>query len=126
MGILYEIFVPYKISATDYNSFSKLIVWKNFIILCLSVAVSYTSINAIGGVQSTINKEGGLGLASSCVVYSVFGVSAIMVPQLFMNFITFKWTLTLGLFLQLFYVGLNGNFFLKILFRCTFIISLFF
>ncbi len=63
----------------------------------------------MGGVQSTINKEGGLGLASSCVVFGVFGLTAIMLPQLLMNLITFKWTLTLGYTLQLFYIGLNGK-----------------
>lgn len=68
----------------------------------------YTAVNGMGGVQSTINKEGGLGLASSCVVYSVFGLSAIMLPQLLMSLIKFKWTMTLGFALQAFYVGLNG------------------
>ncbi len=66
-----------------------------------------TAINAMSGVQSTINKEGGLGLASSCVVYGVSGLTAIMLPQLLINLITFKWTLTLGYTLQLFYIGLN-------------------
>ncbi len=69
----------------------------------------YTAVNGIGGIQSTINKEGGLGLASSSTVYSVFGLSALMVPQLLMSSIKFKWTLTLGFFLQLFYIGLNGK-----------------
>ena len=71
---------------------------------------AFAAVNGIGGVQSTINKEGGLGLASSTVVYCVFGLSGIMIPQLLMNFIKFKWTLSLGLFLQLFYVGLNGKY----------------
>ena len=75
-----------------------------------------TAVSAIGGVQSTINKEGGLGLASSCVVYSVYGLSAILIPQLLMHSIKFKWTMTLGFGLQLFYVGLNGIISIKLLF----------
>ena len=86
MGILHEIFVPYKISSTDYKRLSKLIIWKNFLIVCLSVGFALTAVNAIGGVQSTINKEGGLGLASSCVVFSVFGVSAIYMYTRFLIF----------------------------------------
>jgi hypothetical protein len=109
MSICRELFVPYKISSTDIKKFTKLIIWKNYLLICLSIWFFATAINAMGGVQSTINKEGGLGLASSCVVFGVFGLTAIMLPQLLMNLITFKWTLTLGYTLQLFYIGLNGK-----------------
>ena len=110
MSKLRDILVPYQISSTDYEKLTKLIIWKNYFLICFSMWFFYTAVNAMGGVQSTINKEGGLGLASSCVVYSVFGLSAIMIPQLLMNSIKFKWTMTLGFGLQLFYVGLNGIF----------------
>ena len=84
------------------------VVCKGFLIFKSDLIVLQIQIE-VNIFLSTINKEGGLGLASSCVVYSVFGLSAIMIPQLLMNWIKFKWTMTLGFALQLFYVGLNGN-----------------
>lgn len=113
MSLARELFIPYQISSSDHTKLSKFIIWKNYLLICFSVWFFYTAVNGVGGIQSTVNKEGGLGLASSCVVYSVFGLSGIMVPQVLMNLIKFKWTITLGFFLQLFYIGLNGKLFLQ-------------
>ena len=72
------------------------------------VMFCYLTVNAVGGVQSTINKDESLGLASSAVAFSVSGLSALVVPQLLIKKITFKWTMTLALALQFFYVGFNA------------------
>lgn len=109
MGFIKDLIVPTKISITDRAKFTKTVIWKNYFLICFSMWFFYTAVNGIGGVQSTINKEGGLGLASSIVVYIVFGFSALMIPQLLMNVIKFKWTMTLGFALQSFYIALNGK-----------------
>jgi Ion channel regulatory protein UNC-93 len=47
-------------------------------------------------------------LASSSVVFSVFGVSSLFVPQVLSNRLRFKWAYVLGFILQFVYVGLNA------------------
>lgn len=105
MALARELFVPYAISKSEITKF---MIWKNYFLVCFIIMFFYLTVNAVGGVQSTINKEGGLGLASSAVAYSVFGLSALVIPQLLIKKIKFKWTMTLGLALQFFYVGFNA------------------
>ncbi len=54
MGLFRELFVPYKISSKNFKNFSKLIILKNFMLLCFSVMFAFAAVNGIGGLQSTI------------------------------------------------------------------------
>ena len=108
MSLIYELFVPSHISLMDHNKFTKLIIWKNYFLICASNCFYVIATSAVVGVQSTINNQSNLGLASTCVIFAVFGLTAIMLPQILINLIKFKWTLVLGYSLQIFYIALNG------------------
>jgi hypothetical protein len=101
--------VPYKIQQCEKSKLTKLIIWKNLLLNCASLCFSLIAIDSLVAVQSTVNKEENLGLASSAVVFSVYGLTSLMLPQVLVSLMNLKWAYTIGLFMQLFYVGLNGE-----------------
>ncbi len=82
------------------------IIWKNYFLICLSMFFFLTAVNTIFGIQSAFYKNWNLSIASSSVILSVYGLSALILPQFFMNQIRFRWTMTLAFVLQLLCIGL--------------------
>lgn len=105
MKLLKDLFVPYKVST---ENISKFLILRNYIIVCFMFTFFYITIYSISGIQSTVNKEASIGLASSAILFTVFGITSLIIPQVLIKKIKFKWTMTLGLALQFLYVGFNA------------------
>jgi hypothetical protein len=104
----YKMLLPTKFSSTNSEKTLKFLIWKNHILICASMLFFIAAQFGVGGIQSSVLKEGGIGLASLSVYYGFFGLSALIIPQILINKLKFKWTLVLGYFLQLFYIGFNA------------------
>lgn len=104
MALLRRIFVPSQIFS---ESISKFMIVKNFIIICLIYFFCMAALISITIIESTVNHEGGIGVASSAVAFTANGL-ALVIPLIFIKKIKFKWTLTVGLALQIFFVAFNA------------------
>lgn len=108
MSGITEILLPKKLSLKSSADISNFLIWKNHILICASMWFFIAAQFGVGGIQSSVLTEGGIGLASLAVYYGFFGLSALIIPQILINKLRLKWTLVLGFFLQFFYIGFNA------------------
>jgi hypothetical protein len=104
MNFIRKYFIPVKIVHDDLKKLTKYTIIKNYLIICLSMCLFLTSINGINSVSGVISKNKNLGLVSQALYYGTYGLSAFLVPQILINFMSFKWTIISGYALQLFFV----------------------
>lgn len=90
------------------DKLDKSIILKNIYLINISLGLYLTGTTGINTTQSTINKEGSLGLISTGIYFGLFGLANIVSPQLLIRLISYKWTLTLGHALQLFYIAFKA------------------
>ena len=81
---------------------------KNVIVLGCSFMVTFTAFVSLQGLQSSINGEGGVGVASLCGIYVGTIVSCLIAPWVIQK-LTAKWTMVLGFALFTGYFA--GNFY---------------
>ena len=87
---------------------TKLFVWKNFFLICISIFFLMIAVNTVFGLQGSLNRNETLNFVSSIIFFSIYSIFALLLPQLLMNFIKFKWTLTFAFVMQLLFIGLNA------------------
>ena len=84
----------------------RVIAYKNLIGVSVSFLISYAAYVSEVGLQSSINAEDGLGLASLVVLYASFMLAAIITPTL-MKVLGTKYSLAIGYLLFLLYTVAN-------------------
>lgn len=104
MNLIRKYLVPVKIAHDDLKKLTKFNIIKNYLIVCISMCFFLISINGINSVSGVISKNKNLGLVSQALYYGIYGLSAFLLPQILINFMSFKWTLISGYSLQLFFV----------------------
>ena len=82
-------------------------ILKNLLIICLAFLFLFTAFQALQNLQSSINCDAGLGLASLSVIYATLVVSAILVPSVVIRLLGMKWTLSVTVFCYSIYIAAN-------------------
>lgn len=108
MKLLKKLIIQKPINRTNREKLTKFVILKNFYLICVTIVFSYTATVGTNTIQSSVNKEEGLGLVSTAIYYASSTLSVLFIPQILKYFISFKWTYILGLFLQLPFVGLKA------------------
>ena len=66
---------------------------KNLLIVSSAFLLLFTAFQSLSNLQSSLNKDEGLGLASLSVIYAALIVSCMFVPPLVINKLGCKWTI---------------------------------
>ena len=89
----------------EFKKTEKLFIWKNLFLIFFSLFFLLTALSTISSFQMFLLKNETTTLISTIVIYSVYSLFAIVLPQLFLNYIGFRWTLTLAFVMPLIYIG---------------------
>ncbi|XP_019639319.1 PREDICTED: uncharacterized protein LOC109481218 [Branchiostoma belcheri] len=73
-------------------------VWKNLLVICCAFLFNFTAFQSLQNLQSSLNYDEGLGVASLSVIYASLIVSCIFVPPILIGKIGCKWTLVVSIF----------------------------
>ena len=72
-------------------------ITKNVFVISFGFLFLFTSFQSLQNLQSSLNKDEGLGLASLCVIYAALILSCIFVPPFVIGRLGCKWTLVLSM-----------------------------
>lgn len=70
---------------------------KNVLVISFGFLFLFTAFQSLQNLQSSLNKDEGLGLASLCVIYAALILSCIFVPPFVIGRLGCKWTLVLSM-----------------------------
>lgn len=116
-------------------------ITKNMLIVSFGFLLLFTAFQSLQNLQSSLNPDKGLGLASLSVIYATLILSCMFVPPMIIGRLGCKWTLVLSMVGYVLYTASNyharwwtlipasifiGKLFLIALFSSSFIIFLFF
>lgn len=80
---------------------------KNLISFSTVYLLLFSAVNTTISVQSVLNQDGGLGMSSSTLAFSVQLLTCLVLPQFIADLIGFKWTLVISEISYLLYVASN-------------------
>lgn len=93
-------------SAQDKRK-AKIIVYKNLFIVGLAWVFFFTAYSSIASLQSSLNSEAGLGVASLSTIYVSLIISCIFLPTLMIKRFGTKWTIVIAQFCYIAYIAAN-------------------
>lgn len=67
--------------------------YKNLIVFSLSFFFAFSAFNGLGNLQSTLNKEGHIGITSLFIASIAYFFSCLLLPSLTINHCGYKWAL---------------------------------
>lgn len=90
-----------------YHRMPKTTIIKNLLIVSIAFFFLFTAFQSLQNLQSSLNKEEGLGTVSLSVIY-VFGIVAgIFLPPLVINRIGCKWTVAASMICYTVFIAAN-------------------
>jgi hypothetical protein len=81
--------------------------YKNLIIFSLSYFFAFSAFNGLGNLQSTLNKEGHIGVTSLFVASIAYFFSCLLLPSLTIKHFGYKWALFFTQLTISFYICAN-------------------
>lgn len=70
---------------------------RNVIVISFSFLLLFTAFQALSNLQSSINCDAGLGLASLSTIYATLILSSMFVPSIMIRYLGLKWTLAVAM-----------------------------
>ena len=102
-----EVTTPSSVETPSFPSpFRRIRLRKNFILLCASFILVFSAFRAVQNLQSSLNSEGYLGILSLVAVHGTMVVTCLWAP-VFINTLTAKWTLVIGVFSYILWIAAN-------------------
>ena len=92
---------------TNTVVFSKFQIWKNLLMMCSSYFLIFTAFNSSKNIQSTLNKESGIGSTSLAVVFAGMVISAMILPSLVIKLFGVRRCMTMSLLGFVVYISTN-------------------
>ncbi|XP_033118766.1 protein unc-93 homolog A-like [Anneissia japonica] len=80
-------------SSADHNDWSQRRLMKNVLVASLAFLFLFTAFQALSNLQSSINCDDGLGLASLSTIYVSLILSSMFLPSIVIRILGLKWTL---------------------------------
>lgn len=102
--------VPERSQTTSFVEFSKRRIIKNLLVICMGLLLLFTAYNGLSMLQSTMNQEQGIGVASQAIIYAGFCLSALLLPKYVIKKLGCKRTLLLSACCYIPYVASNFYF----------------
>ena len=82
-------------------------ILKNLIVLSVSYLFLFTAFQSLQNLQSSLNKEEGLGTASLSVIYGSGVVAGLLLPPFIINLLGCKWTLAVSMVCYIVFMAAN-------------------
>ena len=86
---------------------TKLNIIKNLSILSVSFLFLFTAFQSLQNLQSSLNKEEGLGTVSLSVIYISSVIAGLLLPPFVINHLGCKWTLAASMVCYIVYMAAN-------------------
>lgn len=102
-----DIKYPGNPSLADEKPMNKKRIMKNLIIICIGFLLLFSAFQALANLQSTINSEEGLGVASQSVIYVALIISSMFLPTVVIKRLGCKRTLVLSILTYCPYIAAN-------------------
>ncbi len=87
------------------NFDNKKTIIKNLLAFILSFLLISCTLSSVTNIQSVLNKDDGLGLASQITMFCTNLLFCLVLPQLLVEFLGYKWSTVIAEFGILIYVG---------------------
>lgn len=85
----------------------RFVILKNIIVISLSFLLLFTAFQSLSNLQSSVNREKGLGLASLSIIYASLVISCTLLPTLVITRLGCKWTIVVSMLMYSLYMLAN-------------------
>ncbi|XP_069113521.1 protein unc-93 homolog A-like isoform X2 [Argopecten irradians] len=92
---------------TEDNQMSKKTILKNVVVVSFGFLFLFTSFQSLSNLQSSLNKEDGLGTGGLSIVYGALVVSCMFFPAFIVGKFGCKWTVALSMICYIVYMAAN-------------------
>lgn len=82
-------------------------IFRNVIVVSFSFLLVFTAFQALSNLQSSINCDAGLGLASLATIYATLILSSMFIPSIIIRYFGLKWTMATSMFCYALYTVAN-------------------
>lgn len=86
---------------------SKKMILKNLLVVSIAFLFLFTAFQSLQNLQSSLNKEEGLGTVSLSVIYVVGMIAGLFLPPLVINILGCKWTLVASIVCYTVFIAAN-------------------
>lgn len=93
--------------AKDTPGMTKNQILKNVFITCVAFTFLFTAFNSMANLQTSLNKEDGVGAWSLSTLYASLIVSCMFLPNFIIAWLGCKWTIPLSMVGYILYMGVN-------------------
>ncbi|KAL5022316.1 hypothetical protein ScPMuIL_001471 [Solemya velum] len=94
-------------SAKSDGKMTKYQIIKNVLVVSVGFMLLFTSFQSLTNLQSSLNKEDGLGTGGLSVVYGALIISCMFIPSFTIAHLGCKWTVTLSMVCYIAYMAAN-------------------
>ncbi|CAC5397836.1 Protein unc-93 homolog A,UNC93-like protein [Mytilus coruscus] len=82
-------------------------ILRNVFVVSLGFVFLFTSFQSLQNLQSTLNKEEGIGTGGLSIIYGALVISCMFVPSFVINHIGYKWTIAASMICYILYMAAN-------------------
>lgn len=86
---------------------SNMRIIKNLVIISLGFLCLFTSFSSLSNLQSSLNKEEGLGVGGLAIIYGALVLSCLLTPPVIIAKLGCKWTIAVSMLCYILYMGAN-------------------
>jgi hypothetical protein len=81
---------------------------KNVFLISVAFLFNFNAFQGLSRLQSSLNRQEGMGVITSSVIYATLMLSCMFLPKLIINWIGHKWTITISFSGYILYMAANG------------------
>ena len=91
----------------DVVKMSKARIIKNLVVVSFGFLCLFTSFQSLSNLQSSLNKEDGLGVGGLSIIYGALVLSCLLLPKFVIARLGCKWTIAVSMLCYILYMGAN-------------------
>ena len=89
------------------SKFNKRQILKNVFVISIGFTFLFTAFHAVANLQTSLNREGGVGVNSLATMYIAMIVSSLFLPDVIISRLGCKWTMSVSMACYSFYIAAN-------------------
>lgn len=94
-------------SAEDKYRMTKLQIIKNLLVVSCAFLLLFTAFQSLSNLQSSLNREEGIGTVGQSVIYGALVLSCMFLPPFVIDILGCKWTVAFSMLCYIFYMAAN-------------------
>ena len=98
---------PLSVAQQSPPKMSKGRIIKNLLVVSLGFLCLFTSFQSLSNLQSSLNKEDGLGVGGLATIYGALVISCMFLPPFIIARLGCKWTVAFSMLCYILYMGAN-------------------